>query len=90
MAEIIITEAFKKHYQKLPKNIQKVVDKKIKLIMEDPQHPSLKIHNIKPTRFYEFYVNMKYRGILLISDRDVFELIAIGIHDIIEKFAKKK
>jgi mRNA-degrading endonuclease RelE of RelBE toxin-antitoxin system len=90
MVEIIISESYKKYYKKLPKEIQKIVDKKLELFMENPNHPSLKIHNIKTTDFYEFYINKKYRNIFKIKNIDSFELIAIGIHDIIDEFAKKK
>ncbi len=90
MVKLIISEGYKKYYSKLPKNIKKIVNKKIDLLTENPQHPSLKIHNIKSTRFYESYINKKYRNIMLIISEDEFELIAVGVHDIIEKFAKKK
>jgi len=59
---IKFTERFVRQYERLPKQIQKKVDKTINLLDTDFRHPGLHSHPIEGTReVYEAYVDAKYR-----------------------------
>jgi mRNA-degrading endonuclease RelE of RelBE toxin-antitoxin system len=45
-AKIRATEEFLKRYRRLPKRIQKKVDKQLRFLATNPAHPSLKIHRL--------------------------------------------
>lgn len=45
--EIHYTLDFKKSYEKLPKNLQRIVDRKDALFRKNPFHPSLNTHKLK-------------------------------------------
>lgn len=83
--EIILTETFKKNYQKLPVQIQESFDKKLKLFEKDPTHPSLNIHRYKTMHgVWEGYVTRKYR-FTFSSTLESYIFRNIGSHDIIDK-----
>jgi mRNA-degrading endonuclease YafQ of YafQ-DinJ toxin-antitoxin module len=83
--KIRLTGTFRKDYRRLPKEVQGKADKQLRFLMENPKHPSLKIHRIEGTHgFWEFYVDRFYRGIYT-QEGDVLVLRYIGPHDIIEK-----
>ena len=60
---VILTNRFKKAYQKLPTHIQQKVKKALRFLDENPRHPSLQIEKIKgrPDNIYEGRVDEKYR-----------------------------
>ncbi|MBK7897220.1 MAG: hypothetical protein WAS33_22165 [Candidatus Promineifilaceae bacterium] len=59
---LIFTHRFKKAYQRLPQTIQNKVKKAIRLLVENPGHPSLRIKRIQGTdRIFEGRVDLKYR-----------------------------
>ena len=62
-ANIRATEEFLKRYSRLPKRIQKKVDKQLRFLATNPAHPSLKTHRLNDE--WEFYVDVHYRGIFL-------------------------
>ncbi len=80
---IIATEAFKKAYSEIPKEIQQKFKQKLEFFAENPAHPSLKMHRIND--YWEFYVDRKYRCILR-KDDDRYYLMVIGGHEIIDRF----
>ena len=41
------TDRFKKDYQKLPLDIQQRVDQKLRFLLRDPRHPSLRVHKVR-------------------------------------------
>jgi mRNA-degrading endonuclease YafQ of YafQ-DinJ toxin-antitoxin module len=75
IGEIHFTSVYLKSYQKLPKNIQKIQDKKEKLFKENSFHPSLKTHKLKGKykKFYSYSVTRDYRVLFrLINGDEVF------------------
>ena len=83
--EINILESFREDYKRLPKNIQAKADKQLRFLIENPKHPSLKVHRIEGTHgFWEFYVDRSYRCVYT-QEGDVAVLRYIGPHDVIEK-----
>lgn len=96
--EIIIPKNIQKEIKKLPKDIQKRLEKRLEMLKENPYYPSLNFHRYHTARedgiFWEFYINHKYRGILLQEldengePTNRFYLVAVSVHDIVEKFQK--
>jgi hypothetical protein len=41
------TDRFRRDYRKLPQTIQERVDQKLRFLLRDPRHPSLRIHKIR-------------------------------------------
>lgn len=79
------TDRFKKDYQKLPLEIQQRVDQKLRLLVQDFRHPSLRVHKIKGVEgLWEFSVTMNYRVIFEIKE-DCLILLAVGPHRIVDR-----
>ncbi|MTI82342.1 MAG: DNA helicase [Firmicutes bacterium] len=84
MPTIILTKPFKVDFKKLSKTEQKQARKSLRLLVDNPKHPSLQIHRIKGAPFWEAYVNMDIR-IIFERNSDTLILHAIGHHDILRK-----
>ncbi len=79
------TDRFKKDYQKLPLDIQQRVDHKLRFLLRDPRHPSLRVHKVRGVEgLWEFSVTMNYRVIFEIEG-EYFVLLGVGTHNIMEK-----
>ncbi|MEO8581591.1 MAG: plasmid stabilization protein [Patescibacteria group bacterium] len=80
---LIFSASFAKKLQKLIKkntDWEYRVNKTIKLIKNNPKHPSLKLHKLKNTEVVSAYVNMSVR-ILFLQEEDVIFFIDIGTHE---------
>ena len=85
--KISYTKKFEKNYKQLSKNEQKVLKEKIKLLIENPMHPSLRTKKIQGTdNFMEFSVNMSIRVIWYYENDNIILMLDIGHHDILKKF----
>lgn len=73
------------HYEKLPKTIRKKFIKQVKLLKENPKHPSLQLHKLEGTDFWEFYVDNSYRCVLKIEG-NIYKLYRVGTHKLIDRF----
>jgi mRNA-degrading endonuclease RelE of RelBE toxin-antitoxin system len=71
--QLIYTAHFKKDYKKLSAAIQKKTDEKIKLLVENLSHPSLR----------EGSINKNYRFLFQITSKG-YLFLRIGKHDILE------
>lgn len=90
MKRIVRTDTFKKCYKKLPPDKKEKVKKQIALLLENPKHPSLKVHLIKGTeRIWECYVDRSYRMTFEIRGQEII-LRVVGPHDVIREESKKK
>lgn len=84
MPTILITDSFRNDFDTLTDIEQKQARKALRLLAEDPRYPSLQIHKVRGTMFWEAYVNMDIR-LIFEHDRDTLVLHAIGHHDILRK-----
>ena len=78
---IQFTEQFVKQYERLPKTIQRKVDKALRLLDADFRHPGLRSHPLEGMEsIFEAYVDVKYR---MTSERygDVFLIRNVDNHD---------
>ena len=81
--EILLTETLRRGYQRLPASVKQKFQKQLKLLSQNPKHPSLKIHRIKD--HWEFYVDRHYRCIFK-QDGPIYILKHLGRHDLIDRF----
>lgn len=83
--ELVFTGRFKQNYRDLPWTIQKRFDKQLKLFLENPKHPSLRIHRYKSeVDVWEAYVTLKYRFTFSVTEEMIF-FRNIGPHVIIDR-----
>ena len=78
---IQFTERFVKQYERLPKTIQRKVDKALRLLDADFRHPGLRSHPVEGVgEIFEAYVDVKYR---MTFERygDVFVMRNVDNHD---------
>jgi mRNA interferase RelE/StbE len=88
MNEIILTQRLKDDYQDLPAAVQKKLKKQIGFLTENLRHPSLRIHRIRGTIYWEFYIDKSYRCIFRLEGSTLY-LLAAGLHKVIDEFARK-
>lgn len=78
------SNAFKKQYKKLPKDIQNAFKEKLNLFLSDSLHPSLRIKKIQGVQNrWEGSVTMKYRFTFHYDDEKTVVFRTIGTHDIL-------
>jgi len=79
------TKTFAKNYRKLPEEIKKLTHKQLKLLLSNPQHPSLNIKKMQdPRNIWEARVSESYRFTFHIED-DTYILRKVGTHDILRR-----
>jgi len=82
---ISIEPEFLPQYDELPKDIKKKFKKQITLLKENPKHPSLKIHRLEGSDYWEFYVDDFYRCVFK-QEGTIYKLYFVGTHKIIDRF----
>ena len=83
--EIRFTKSFLKDYKNLPREIQKRLDKQLIFLLENFQHPSLRIKKIEGHfEIWEGRVSKDYRFTFQIG-RNIYFIRRAGIHDILRK-----
>lgn len=79
------TDRFKKDYQDLPATVQQRVDQKLRFLLRDPRHPSLRVHKVQGVEgLWEFSVTMNYRVICEIEG-EYYVLLRVGPHRIVDR-----
>lgn len=81
---IAIEPEFLRQYDELPKDIRKKFKKQISLLKDNPKHPSLKIHKLEGSEFWEFYVDDFYRCVFQ-QDDNIYKLYFVGTHKLIDR-----
>ncbi len=82
--KISYSRSFKKEYQRLPHEIQENLDRKLRLLLEDPRHSSLRLKKMGSTIYWEVSITMNDR-LVLKSEADEIRLITVGTHDVLRK-----
>ena len=79
------TNRFKTDYQKLPLDIQQRVDQKLRFLLRDPRHPSLRVHKLRGVEgLWEFSVTMNYRVVFEVVG-EYYVLLGVGPHRIVDR-----
>ncbi len=82
MPKIEFSEAFIKQFNALPEDVQKKVRKCIRLLAENPKHPSLRSKAVQGAKgIYEASPDMHYRITFERLPGDVLRLRVVGLHD---------
>lgn len=82
MPEIELSESFFRYFAELPEEIQKKTKKAIRLLSENPRHPSLRTKPVQGARgIYEARVDQKYRLTYERLPNDALRLRVVGPHD---------
>ena len=78
------SKAFEKSLKKLSTNEQRIVAEKLKFLIKDPFHPSLRTKKIQRLEsVFESSVNMDIRILWMHKGHRLILLIGIGHHDIL-------
>ena len=82
MPEVELTDRFKNSYAELPEQIKKKVKKAIRLLINDPRHPSLQTKPIQGARgIYEARADQAYRMTYERLPSDVLRLRTLIKHN---------
>ncbi|HEY5574624.1 MAG TPA: hypothetical protein VIK64_16505 [Anaerolineales bacterium] len=82
MPEIELSETFQKLYDDLPGHIQKKIKKSLRLLAENPRHPSLRSKPVEGAPgIYEASRDLQYRMTYERLPGDVLRLRVVGKHD---------
>lgn len=74
------SDVFRREFQRLPKEIQKIADKQFQLFLENPYHPSLNSKKLKgEENVWQARINYYYRFTFMIQG-DVYYLLHIFHH----------
>ncbi len=85
MKQSFRTRRFKKDYRKLSLDIKKRTNEKLKLLLQNPSHPSLRVKKVrKYQNIFECSITKNYR-LLFEIDKRFYILHQIGTHDILDK-----
>lgn len=83
--KLIQTKRFKKDYKKLPPNLQKRTDEKLRYLLQDITHPSLRIKRVQKYKdIFEGRITKGYRFLFAINS-DGYILYRAGKHDLLDK-----
>jgi len=78
---IQFTERFVKQYERVPKGIQRKVDKALRLLDADFRHPGLRSHPVEGLEgIFEAYVDARYR-VTFERHGNVFLMRNVDNHD---------
>jgi len=84
MYKLEYSKAFAKSLKKLSGNEQRAVAAKLKLLIENPMHPSLRTKKVQRLKdVYESSINMDIRILWMHKGNRLILLINIGHHDIL-------
>lgn len=79
------TDRFKKDYRRLPPDIQSRLDEKLRFLVRDPRHPSLRIHKLRRVEgIWEFSVTTNYR-VVFEMEGEYCVLLGAGPHHILNQ-----
>ncbi|MDP2642753.1 MAG: type II toxin-antitoxin system mRNA interferase toxin, RelE/StbE family [Candidatus Peregrinibacteria bacterium] len=81
-------DIFAKQFDSLPVEIKRKVVKQELLLKENPFHPSLRLHKLRGRLdgFWSISIDMKYRLIFSIIDKETVLFHSVGVHAIYEDF----
>jgi mRNA-degrading endonuclease RelE of RelBE toxin-antitoxin system len=83
--QLIQTTHFKRDYKKLPASIQKRTDEKLKFLVQNMSHPSLRVKRVQKYKgVFEGSVTKNYRFFFQITTEG-YILLRVDKHDILEK-----
>jgi len=87
MFEVLISEEFKKNFEKIPKSVKKKFFRKIEIFRENPFNYILKTEKLGPPfkEIWSFRIDRNYRVIFKFVSSNKILLITCGHHNWIYK-----
>lgn len=86
--KLFVSAHFEKDYKKLPKNIQRKVDKQLIILVNDSSHPSLQVKKMKGEhgkfQFWEARIDLFWR-MSFQKEKEGIRLCRLGPHDEVVK-----
>lgn len=87
MLKVTYSKRFLKNFKKLTENEKSQIKIKIKQILRDPRHPSLRTKKIKGLKnIFESSVNMDIRLVWTFQGINLIVALDIGHHDILNDY----
>jgi mRNA-degrading endonuclease YafQ of YafQ-DinJ toxin-antitoxin module len=85
VVEILVTETFDQALRQLSESMRKIVMGKIRLLAENPAHPSLQVHKLQQIKvdIWECYININMRLLFEVKD-GVLRLWNLGSHSVVD------
>lgn len=82
---LLFTKPFVRDYQDLPEEIQKEVDKALRLLLDNLRHPSLRTKKMQPKSrgVFEARVTQGYRMTFQVDPSAIITMRRVGTHDIL-------
>jgi mRNA interferase RelE/StbE len=82
--ELSYKPQFLRDYDRLPQQLQKRLEQKLKLLLDNPRHPSLRVKKIEGIvkgyqNVFEGSINMNYRFLFQVEG-DTYVLLRCGTH----------
>jgi len=85
--QFTFSQNFKKHFKKMSVHEKKQITNKLKLLAENPAHPSLRTKRIKGADgLYESSASMDIRLIWYYEGTLMIIIVDVGHHDILKQF----
>ena len=82
---VIRLNCFKRDYQKLPLSIQRKVDEQLRILVENPGYPSLRVKKIDGhPNCWEARISQEYR-LTFTWVKNTLILRRVGTHDVLKK-----
>lgn len=85
--QFTFTKRFQKRFKKLTAHEKRLLHSKLKLLSENPMHPSLRTKHIQGSDgLFECSVNMDIRIIWCYESNTIIILLDVGHHDVLNRF----
>ena len=81
---------FLRQYARLQKREREAIDAKLRMLAQNPWHPSLRLKRIRTTDLFEASVNMDIRLVLDFVGDTVIVLLDVGHHDEVLKRSTRR
>jgi len=81
--KIRLTKTFEKEFKKITRGnaaLKQKISKQLSLVLENPQHPSLRLHKLKGQEYWSLSVDMSLR-VLLLREAHFITVFHIGKHE---------
>ena len=85
LTDVVTSDAFERGLSQLPLSMRETVIKKVRLLAENPAHPSLKTHRLKLVKvhIWDCYITESMRLLYEVKDKCLY-LWELGPHAIVD------
>lgn len=83
MLRLHVTSSFEREFEKITKGntiLKKKVIKQLGLVVQNPKHPSLRLHKLESERYWSISIDKSIR-VLVLFENDILYVYHIGKHE---------